>query len=133
PHQAHERRRLTTRNDEPVEPVELLRLAHLDDVRAEAAQHRRVLAEVPLHCEDADRHGRNASRGLALTRFRTGSRVGVVRRALGVVAAAVFAVAAFAVGAPAASAPSFTSEQLAGTLVDDNWEPTTAADPSSSY
>src|SRR6266581_6827802 len=38
-----------------------------------------------------------------------------------------------AVGAPAASAPSFASEQLAGTLADDNWEPTTAADPSSAY
>jgi len=38
---------------------------------------------------------------------------------------------------PAAGArtppPSFVSEQLAGTLADDNWEPTVAADPSSSY
>jgi hypothetical protein len=38
---------------------------------------------------------------------------------------------------PAAGArtppPSFASEQLAGTLADDNWEPTVAADPSSSY
>ena len=55
-HQAHERRRLAAGDDEPVEPVELLRLAHLDDVRAEPAQHRRVLAEVPLDCEDADLH-----------------------------------------------------------------------------
>jgi hypothetical protein len=56
PHQAHERRRLAAGDHEPVEPFELLRLAHLDDVRAELAQHRRVLAEVALHCEDADRH-----------------------------------------------------------------------------
>jgi hypothetical protein len=38
---------------------------------------------------------------------------------------------------PAAGAktppPSFASEQLAGTLADDNWEPTVAADPSSGY
>ena len=38
---------------------------------------------------------------------------------------------------PAAGArtppPSFASEQLAGTLADDNWEPTVASDPSSAY
>jgi hypothetical protein len=34
-----------------------------------------------------------------------------------------------AVAAPAASAPSFASEQLVGSLADDNWEPTVAADP----
>ena len=34
-----------------------------------------------------------------------------------------------AVAAPAASAPSFASEQLVGSLTDDNWEPTVAADP----
>src|SRR5262249_58934206 len=56
-HQPHERGRLAARNDQAVEPVELLRLAHLDDVRAETAQHRRVLAEVPLDCEDPDGHG----------------------------------------------------------------------------
>ena len=56
-HQPHERRRLAARDHEPVEPLELLRLAHLDDVRAEPAQHRRVLAEVALHGEDADPHG----------------------------------------------------------------------------
>src|SRR2546423_6953285 len=33
------------------------------------------------------------------------------------------------VAAPAASAPSFASEQLVGSPADDNWEPTTAADP----
>ena len=57
PHQPHERRRLAAGDHEPVEPVELLGLAHLDDVRAKAAQHRRVLAEVSLHGEDADLHG----------------------------------------------------------------------------
>ena len=54
--------------DEPVEPVELLRLAHLDDLRAEPAQHRRVLAEVALEGEDADakrlRHRQNLVRPL---------------------------------------------------------------------
>src|SRR5437870_9432703 len=33
------------------------------------------------------------------------------------------------VAAPAASAPSFASERLVGSPADDNWEPTTAADP----
>jgi hypothetical protein len=56
-----------------------------------------------------------------------------VRRASGVAATVVALAAIAAAGAPAASAPSFASEQLAGTLADDNWEPTTAADPSSSY
>src|ERR687888_352161 len=53
-HQAHEGRRLAARHDEPVEALELLRQAHLDHVRAEAAEHRRVLAEVPLDGQDAD-------------------------------------------------------------------------------
>src|SRR5437763_1974257 len=35
PHQSHERRRLPSRNDDPVETLELLGLAHLDDVRTE--------------------------------------------------------------------------------------------------
>lgn len=36
--------------------------------------------------------------------------------------------------APAsAAAPSFANEQLAGTLADDYWEPTTAADPGSGF
>src|SRR5262245_46879367 len=56
PHQAHERRRFATRDDEPVEPFELLRLAHLDRLRAEPPKHRRVLAKVPLKSEDADLH-----------------------------------------------------------------------------
>ncbi len=56
-HQAHERRRLAAWHDEPVEPLELLRLAHLDRLRAEPPQHGRVLAEVPLESEDADPQG----------------------------------------------------------------------------
>ena len=55
-HQAHEGRRLAAWHDEPVEPLELLRLAHLDRLRAEPPQHGRVLAEVPLESEDTDPH-----------------------------------------------------------------------------
>ena len=36
PHQAHDRRRLAAGDDQPVEPFELLGLAHLDDLGAEA-------------------------------------------------------------------------------------------------
>src|SRR5919204_93130 len=47
------------------------------------------------------------------------------------------AIGLLAASPPAAGArtptPSFASEQLAGTLADDNWEPTVAADPSSAY
>src|SRR5262245_2171459 len=60
PHQAHERCRLAAGNDEPVQPLELLGLAHLDRLRTEPAQHRRVLAEVPLEGEDADLHAGNS-------------------------------------------------------------------------
>ena len=56
PHQAHERRRLAAGDDEPVEAVELLGLANLDRVRAEPAQHRRVLPEVALDGQNADLH-----------------------------------------------------------------------------
>ena len=63
PHQPRDRRRLAARNDEPVEAVELNREAHLDDVRAEPAQHRRVLAEVALKREDADSHGASVEAG----------------------------------------------------------------------
>ena len=56
PHQAHDRRRLAAGDHETVESVELLRQPHLDHVGAERTQHRHVLAEVPLHSEDADRH-----------------------------------------------------------------------------
>ena len=53
-HEPRERGRLAARDHEPVEPVQLLGLAHLDHVGAEAPQHRRVLAEVSLHGEDTD-------------------------------------------------------------------------------
>src|SRR5829696_8019381 len=53
-HQAPERGGLAAREDQPVETPELLGLADLHDLRAEPAQHRRVLAEVPLHGENAD-------------------------------------------------------------------------------
>src|SRR5262245_51382753 len=56
PHQACDRRRLAARDDQAVEPVELLRQPHLDHLGAEAPQHRRVLAEVALDGEDADLH-----------------------------------------------------------------------------
>src|SRR5262245_16894660 len=56
PHQARERRRLATGDDEPVEPLQLLRLAHLHHLGAEPPQHCRVLAKVPLESEDADFH-----------------------------------------------------------------------------
>src|SRR6186997_402833 len=39
-HEPHDRGRLAARNHEPVEPVELLRLAHLYRLRAEPPQHR---------------------------------------------------------------------------------------------
>ena len=65
PHQAHERRRLAAGDDQTVEVRQLLGLAHLDDVDAETAQHRAVLAEVPLYGEHSDSkllHGRNGIR-----------------------------------------------------------------------
>jgi hypothetical protein len=40
---------------------------------------------------------------------------------------------ACAAGPASAAAPSFADEQLVGTLADDYWEPTTAADPHSGY
>ena len=61
-HEARDRRRLAAQDDQAVEPVQLLRKTHLDRLGAELPQHRRVLAEVALHCEDADSqrllHGR---------------------------------------------------------------------------
>ena len=56
PHQPHERRGLPARDDQPVEPGELLRLPDLHRLRAEPAQHRLVLAEVSLDCQYADPH-----------------------------------------------------------------------------
>ena len=54
PDQAHDRGRFPAGDDEPVEVLELLRLAHLDRLGAEAPQHGRVLAEVALDGEDSD-------------------------------------------------------------------------------
>ena len=67
PHQPADRGRLAARDDQAVEPVELLRQPHLDRLGAEAPQHRRVLAEVPLERQDADAqrllHGAKCSGG----------------------------------------------------------------------
>ena len=67
PHQPPDRGRLAARDDQPVEPVELLGKPDLDRFRAEPPQHRRVLAEVPLQREDADPkrllHGAKCSPG----------------------------------------------------------------------
>ena len=52
----HDRGRLAARDHEPVEPFELLRLAHLDRLHAQPPQHRLVLAEVPLNRQNADLH-----------------------------------------------------------------------------
>jgi BNR repeat-like domain len=55
-------------------------------------------------------------------------------RRVGLLALAIAAFASgTAVAAPPAAAPSFASEQLVGTLSDDFWEPTTAADPHTAY
>src|SRR3954453_21585411 len=56
PHEAHERRRLASGPDEPVEPLELVGLAHLHGLDPEPSQHRRVLTEIPLHREHSDSH-----------------------------------------------------------------------------
>ena len=56
PHQPRDRGRLAARDHEPVKALELLGQAHLDHVRAERAQHRRVLAEVALNGENTDSH-----------------------------------------------------------------------------
>src|SRR5580765_8493670 len=56
PHQPHEGRGLAARDDEAVEPVQLLRLADLDDVCAETSQHGRMLTEISLDSEDSDAH-----------------------------------------------------------------------------
>ena len=64
--QTHDRGRFAARNDEPVEPVELLGQPYLAHVGSERAQHRHVLAEVALHGKDADRHGVIVGRALCL-------------------------------------------------------------------
>src|SRR4051794_24060976 len=85
PHQPHERRGLAAGDDEPVESLDLLGLANLDDVRAQPAQHRRVLAEVSLDGEDADRrtiaHASDCrgARAAARAASRLGSTVRIIR------------------------------------------------------
>ena len=54
PHEPADRGRLAARDDQPVEPVEVLGEPDFDRLGAEPAQHGGVLAEVPLHGEDAD-------------------------------------------------------------------------------
>ena len=54
--------------------IELLRLAHLDGLRAEPAQHCRVLAEVSLYRQDADPHAKKSSGALEASLFRSGLR-----------------------------------------------------------
>ncbi len=53
-HEAADRGRLTPRDDEPVEPRQLLRPADFHDVDAEPTQQGHVLAKVPLDRQDAD-------------------------------------------------------------------------------
>src|SRR5262245_2463105 len=72
PDEPHDRGRLSARDDQAVEPVELLRLAHFDRLRAKPAQHRRVLAEVPLYRQDADSHAEKSSGALEELRARDG-------------------------------------------------------------
>src|SRR5437667_3434560 len=55
-HQPHEGRRLPARDDEPVEALELLGLAHLHGLSPEAAQHCEMLAKVALDGENPDLH-----------------------------------------------------------------------------
>src|SRR5581483_1799891 len=66
PHQAHERRRLATGDHEPVEAVELLRLAPLDRVRTEPTEHLHVLTEVSLHGENADPKRLHVTNGIGV-------------------------------------------------------------------
>jgi hypothetical protein len=54
PHQPRDRRRLSARDDQAVEAFQLLRQPHLDRLRAQAPEHERMLAKVPLHGKHAD-------------------------------------------------------------------------------
>src|SRR2546428_819298 len=58
---------------------ELLWLPHLDRIRTEASQHRRVLAEISLYGQDADLHDAN-SRFWATEARRRGSHRGAGAR-----------------------------------------------------
>ena len=52
--QLRDRRRLAARDDEPVEPVELLGKANLDDVRTRGPKRARMLAERSLQRQNTD-------------------------------------------------------------------------------
>ena len=54
PGELHDGRRLTAGDHDPVEPVELLRKPHLDDVGTEKLERARVLAEGTLEGEHSD-------------------------------------------------------------------------------
>ena len=118
-HQPHERRRLAAGDDEPVEAVELLRLAHLDHVRAEAAQHRRVLAEVALHRQNADPERLHGADGIAARCASSGraklARVSAVAVLLALASSATWGVADFAGGLLSRRLPTISGHgHLAG-------------------
>ena len=54
PGQPHDRRRFAARDDEPVEPVELMGQTHLDHIRPESPEHVHVLAEGALERQHPD-------------------------------------------------------------------------------
>ncbi|MBM2822328.1 MAG: hypothetical protein HW413_1074 [Thermoleophilia bacterium] len=66
PGQVHDRRRLTARDHEPVQPVEILGQPHFDHLRAESAQDVGVLAEGALQRKNADSHPPNSRRNAPL-------------------------------------------------------------------
>ena len=76
PHQPHERRRLAARNHEPVEPVELLRLAHLDDVRAERRSIAACSRKLPWTASTPTRGGTTSLGSRAALRERATPRRG---------------------------------------------------------
>src|SRR2546430_4624933 len=76
-HQTHERGGLAAGDDQPVQSGELLRLPDLHGVRAEATQHRRVLAKVALQSQNTDLHAsilesgyRSSAAGITVRRRR---------------------------------------------------------------
>src|SRR5436190_11622882 len=70
PDQAHDRGRFAAGNDEAVDLFELLRRPYLDRLRSQPAQHRRVLAEVSLDCQNADLHAEILGRETVLPTTR---------------------------------------------------------------
>src|SRR5512132_2985496 len=75
--EAHDRGGLSAGNDEAVEPVELFRQPHFDDVCSESPQDVRVLAERSLNREHTDArrgiHDGNSRDGRWPTRYRPAS------------------------------------------------------------